>query len=256
MIIVRACITMVGPCSLIVLKEWGRPDSCCTQCCNMVERIDNALNITAETTVYILLIGWFCHLRKSVIALIAIYKTVGHDQVDHIAGVEALTLATAFTTGVDGVIYLRAVLALFEGDTIRTCLIHCQIHKEVVWTLGVVLALNCKTSTLAFDNFAILELLDSHLCISEIFAVEQEGEWAVHFCPPAEGLCAVNAWFSTEGNRTKECCKKKEFFHCHLWFFPKVVNVVTDFKDYKVVIVQRNSVSISRVLYPRVGVYH
>ena len=39
-------------------------------------------------------------------------------------------------------------------------------------------------------------------------------------------------------------------------FFPKVFNVVKDFKDYKVVIIKNNSVSISRVLYPPVGVYH
>ena len=43
----------------------------------MVERIDNALNITAEATVHIVLVCFLLGIVRAVVALIAIHKTVG-----------------------------------------------------------------------------------------------------------------------------------------------------------------------------------
>ena len=163
----------------------------------MVERVDDTLDVATEASVNIVLVCFLSHM-EGVVALVAIHKAVGHDKVDHISRGESLTLTTTFAACVDGVIYRCGAFVLFEGYTIGTSLIYSKIYKKVVLALGIVLTCDLQTSSGTFDRFAIIELLDSDLGISQVLALKHESKWTVHFCPPAQRLCSVDARFSTE----------------------------------------------------------
>ena len=110
----------------------------------MVQLADDTCNITAEASVDIALVGFLCHLREVVVVLIAIYKSVGHDKIDHICRSERLTHTATLTTAVDGVRPSGFLLVFGEGDTVGARLLHVHIHKQIVGTLGVVLRLRYK----------------------------------------------------------------------------------------------------------------
>ena len=139
MVVVGACIAVVGPCLFVVFKEWGRPDSCCTQFCYVVKAINDTLYITAKTAVYTLFVACFSHALYGIVALIAVHKTVRHNQVDHITRVESLALAATFAAGVNGVIYTSSAFAFLQRDAIGAWLVYCQIYKQIVLTLSIVL---------------------------------------------------------------------------------------------------------------------
>ena len=137
-VVVRACITMVRPRRLVVLKEWSRPNSSCSKRSDIVKRIDDTLDIATKASVDIIFVSLLSHM-EAVIALISIHKAVRHDEVDHIGRGKSLALAATFTTGIDGIVYITRFLVFLKGYAVGSFLINSEIYEEIVFALGIVL---------------------------------------------------------------------------------------------------------------------
>ena len=137
-VVVRACITMVRPRRLVVLKEWSRPNSSCSKRSDIVKRIDDTLDIATKASVDIIFVSLLSHM-EAVIALISIHKAVRHDEVDHIGRGKSLALAATFTASVDGIVHEARLLVFLKGYAVGSFLINSEIYEEIVFALGIVL---------------------------------------------------------------------------------------------------------------------
>ena len=152
----------------------------------MVERIDNSLNIASPTSVYVVLVSLLTGVFCAVVGLVAIYKTVGHNEVHHIRRRETVAITTACATLADHVIAGRLLVSFLQGDAVRTRLIYFHVHEQIVRTFGIVLCFRNETQTCPADYFTAHDLVHTHLCVRQVLAMEHQRQWGVHVGPPAQ----------------------------------------------------------------------
>ena len=91
-IIVGAGIAVIGVFLFVVQKQRCRPDGGGAKADQVVEVVDDALDVAAVTAAEVLGVGLFHCLVRSVVFLVAIGETVGHQKVYGILRAEGLAL--------------------------------------------------------------------------------------------------------------------------------------------------------------------
>ena len=192
MVVIGASVAVVRPCFLVIAEHRRRPDCGTTEFGDMVKTIDDTLNIASPASVDICFVGFFAGVFGRVIALVAIYETVAHDQIDHIGCIETLTVPAALTTRSDRVVVRCFLVSFLEGNTVCAGLEHPEIHKQVVRALGVVLAARHEPVTSSAHQLAVHHLLHAHFGVLQILTVKHNGQRHLHVGPPAERLYLLN----------------------------------------------------------------
>ena len=180
----------------------------------MVQRVDDTLDVSAETAVHIVFVCFLTGVWCAVVRCIAVHEAVGHNQIHYVGRSETLTLATTGPALSYDIVIGSGFLAFLERDTIGTRLEYAEVHKQVVRTLGVVLTANNQSMTCPANEFAIHHLLYTYLRIVQVLAVKHHRQWCLHVRPPAQRLYLFDFGIGVHHlTHQQHSCKQNTFSH-------------------------------------------
>ena len=125
-----------------------------------------------------LLVHAFHIARNTVEALVCIYKTVWHNEIDKVSGCEALTLCRSLTTLCNVVAVLEALSSAFEHKIAVSGLGSCcnvHVYKEIVRAVGFV----------DLSRLHTLETFYADLVFRDIWSLDKQLQPGLHSGPPA-----------------------------------------------------------------------
>ena len=128
-------IAVVRSARHVVFLNRVQPDGRYAQVFQIVQMVFNPLEVTSMTTELLVAVHLvFLHTRYDVVGRIAVGKAVGHDEVEHIAGIEALHFRGVWTALLELVRHDGFFPALLQDDVegLRSCFRQVDIQQQVV----------------------------------------------------------------------------------------------------------------------------
>ena len=195
-VVVGAGIAVIGAPGVhlvgrVVLEDGREPQGGNTQLGEVVEVLLQAFQVATVTQrrcIAVFLVG--AHTLQLRVVTGRLCKAVGHQQVEHVADVEAATLLTLHLASLQLVGHLQglAFLALeLEGHRAGLCVLHVHVHQEIVGRVEAHQTVNLHTrivgghllhiaDALAIDHQLHAGVLQTHVPVGGVYAVNG------HFC--------------------------------------------------------------------------